>query len=161
MTKKKPTLWLLPNLLDAGQDPHLYLPPIVQEKLKELDGLIAESPKEGRRYLKSFTFDRFASVGEVPMQLLNEHTKPDELTDLLKPILEGQKWGLISDAGLPCLADPGAQLVWKARERGIEIETFLRTLLDYHGPSAFWNARTVILFSWLYPKKTRRASAEI
>jgi len=118
-----PSLILLPNVLHEGEeDIKNVFPPIVQDKVVALQGLIAESEKEARRYLKRFTFPEGRTFREVPLRLLNEHTTPQELNDLLKPLVKGETWGLISDAGLPCLADPGANLVAIARKRGIAIE---------------------------------------
>ncbi len=117
------SLILLPNVLhDGEEDIRNVFPPLVQDKVVSLQGLIAESEKEARRYLKRFVFPEGRTFREVPLRLLNEHTTPQELQDLLEPLLKGETWGLISDAGLPCLADPGASLVALARKRGVCIE---------------------------------------
>ncbi|HSX03799.1 MAG TPA: SAM-dependent methyltransferase [Rhabdochlamydiaceae bacterium] len=114
------TLLLLPNLLSEENLHALYLPPILGECMGQLKGIIAESEKEARRYLKQF----IPHFREIPIQLLNEHTKQHEIELLLKPLLNQQTWGLISDAGVPCIADPGHQLVAKAYELGIQVEAF-------------------------------------
>jgi 16S rRNA (cytidine1402-2'-O)-methyltransferase len=59
----------------------------------------------------------------MPLALLNEHTS--DLQTLIEPLLKGQTWGLISDAGLPCIADPGADLVFLAHQKKIDIKTFI------------------------------------
>jgi 16S rRNA (cytidine1402-2'-O)-methyltransferase len=105
------TLHLLPNLLHE-EGPFQFTPP-------HIDALIAESEKGGRRFLKAF------SLPKIPTYLLNEHTV--KLDDLLA--IPEESVGLISDAGLPCLADPGALLVRGAREKGIAIKA-------YPGPSS-------------------------
>lgn len=97
-------LILLPNLLHEEAAFTFQIPP--------LDALIAESEKGGYTYLKK------ASLPKVPTYLLNEHTK--NLDELLQ--IPEEKVGLISDAGVPCLADPGSELVFKARQKGIQIE---------------------------------------
>jgi 16S rRNA (cytidine1402-2'-O)-methyltransferase len=117
------SLILLPNVLhDGDEDTRSVFPPIVQDKVISIKGLIAENEKEARRFLKRFTFPEGRTFREIPIKLLNEHTKPEELEDLLKPLLDGETWGLISDAGLPCLADPGANLVALARRKGVKVE---------------------------------------
>ena len=117
------SLILLPNVLHDGEEEvRNVFPPIVQDKVISLQGLIAESEKEARRYLKRFVFPEGRTFREVPLRLLNEHTLPEELQNLLDPLIRGETWGLISDAGLPCLADPGASLVALARKKGISIE---------------------------------------
>lgn len=116
---KKKTLYLLPNVLDDELSHESVLPKSVAEVVQGIDGLIAESEKEGRRFLKRFlSHERFAAL---PIQILNEHTPLNEVRSLLRPILENQCWGLVSDAGLPCIADPGANLVRLAQESGIEV----------------------------------------
>lgn len=127
-------LVLLPNVLHEGEaNLSLLFPPAVEQRVCSLQGLIAENEKEARKYLKRFTFPEGRSFRDIPLKLLNEHTKKEELVDLLAPIVRGETWGLISDAGLPCLADPGAHLVLLARQRGVAIEAIC-------GPSSLFLA---------------------
>lgn len=120
MTKGK--LLLLPNLLDETLPVEAFLPASLGSAVSSLQGLIAESEKSGRRYLRKFvSHDQMANT---PLALLNEHSQEKEIKHLLEPILQGQTWGLISDAGLPCVADPGSSLVALAQENGIEVQTF-------------------------------------
>jgi 16S rRNA (cytidine1402-2'-O)-methyltransferase len=117
------TIYLLPNLFDETQPWELFLPESVKETVATLDGLIAESEKAGRRYLRRFVdHDRMAAT---PIRLLNEHTPPSEIAELLAPIVDkGENWGLVSDAGLPCIADPGSPLVLLAHEKKVQLVTF-------------------------------------
>jgi len=118
------TLYLLPNLLaQTGAYDH-YLPGGLHEIVPKLDGLIAESPKPARPFLKHYLGERFR---EFPIASLNEHTRDDK--ELLAPLLRGETWGLISDCGIPCVADPGARIVAKAHKAKIEV-------IAYPGPSA-------------------------
>jgi 16S rRNA (cytidine1402-2'-O)-methyltransferase len=119
-------LLLLPNLLFETLDHHLFLPKGVDEAVFSIDGIIAEGEKNARAYLKRFAFSKGRTFREIPIKLLNEHTEigSEEFKELLKPLIRGETWGLISDAGLPCLADPGSQLVTAARKEGILIEAF-------------------------------------
>lgn len=114
-------LYLLPNLLDEALPIEPFLPLSVHEAVHSIQGLIAESEKMARRYLRRFLSHE--DMAKMPLSLLNEHTK--EVHELLKPIERGEVWGLISDAGLPCIADPGADLVWLAHQKKIDIETFV------------------------------------
>lgn len=120
---EKPVLILLPNLLGEHRHAEVFLPASVGKAVKTLDGLIAESDAEGRRYLKRFETKKPAM--EIPIALFNEHTPDDQLDFLLGPILAGERWGLVSDAGLPCIADPGSKLVLRARQKGIPIQAFV------------------------------------
>lgn len=116
----KGKLILLPNLLEESLPTEAFLPASLQEAVSKLDGLIAESEKSARRYLRRFlSHDKMA---QLLLRLLNEHTPPNEIDALLQPVKDGQIWGLISDAGLPCIADPGKDLVAVARRADIEIE---------------------------------------
>jgi 16S rRNA (cytidine1402-2'-O)-methyltransferase len=112
-------LTILPNLLSDEENPHDVFSPMAAKKVASLDGLIAESEKAARRYLRFFMPGEKASL--IPIHLCNEHTSEKELQDLLGLISKGS-WGLISDAGIPCVADPGHELVFLARKRGLSIE---------------------------------------
>ncbi|MBS3904125.1 MAG: SAM-dependent methyltransferase [Simkania sp.] len=117
----KGTLYLLPNLLHSEASMERYMPKILWEVVNHLHGLIAESPKEGRAFLKR--------MGRAPASLLqgvlNEHSTPEEIEVLLTPLRRGETWGYVTDAGMPCFADPGAQLVARARQEDIAIEAII------------------------------------
>jgi 16S rRNA (cytidine1402-2'-O)-methyltransferase len=116
----KGKLILLPNVLDESLDADPFLPASLTSTVSSIEGLIAESEKSARRYLRRFiSHDKMAAL---PLKLLNEHTPPKEIEVLLEPLLKGEIWGLISDAGLPCIADPGADLVRAARRSGVDVE---------------------------------------
>ena len=119
----KGKLYLLPNLLNKEADPNLFFPPEVAKVAQALNGLIAENEKEGRAFLMRLGAD----YRNTPIFVLNEHT--EEIEELLEPMRKGEVWGLISDVGLPILADPGYQLVRRAKDFGIVVEVFA-------GPSA-------------------------
>ena len=119
----KPALLLLPNLLGEHRHAEMFLPASVFKAMQSIDGLIAESETEGRRYLKRF--DTQKPAVEIPIALFNEHTPDQDLDFLLEPIVAGERWGLVSDAGLPCIADPGSKLVLRAHQRGIHVQAFV------------------------------------
>jgi 16S rRNA (cytidine1402-2'-O)-methyltransferase len=120
----KGSLLLLPNVLDPEASDLLSLPPAVAHAVQKIDGLIAESEKGGRYFLRRFSFPAPKTFRDIPIRLLNEHTTEKELDALLELLLKGEQWGLVSDCGLPCLADPGAKLVFQARKHGVNIEAF-------------------------------------
>lgn len=128
---EKPTLLLFPNLL--GDLPHHepYLPSSVAKAVATCDGLIAESEAAGRRFLSRFETKK--PTREIPIALFNEHTPPEDLDFFLEPILKGERWGLVSDAGMPCIADPGSKLVLRARQKGVVVQAFV-------GPSSIFLA---------------------
>jgi len=118
-------LYLLPNLLDENLDHEAFLPPSVGEIIPQLNGFIVESEKKGRKYLKRFV----KNIQDIPVRVFNTHTTPEEIDLLAAPMQKGEKWGLLSDAGLPVLADPGARLVRRLQGLKIPVHTF-------PGPSA-------------------------
>ena len=123
MSDKK--IFLLPNLFEFESDYKKYLPPVVEEILKSVNGLIAESEKAGRRYLIKFLDRKLAN--DLPILLLNEHTKNSDIQDIISNV--NGPWALISDSGLPCIADPGSDLIRLAYKHNIEVEAIC-------GPSA-------------------------
>ncbi|MBS0622607.1 MAG: SAM-dependent methyltransferase [Verrucomicrobia bacterium] len=106
-------LILLPNLL--GEEGMHLLPPAVAEAAVQLDGLIGENERAARRFLSHFKTKK--PVRDIPIALFDQ-----DLEFLLEPVEKGETWGVISDAGLPCLADPGCYLVARARQKGIPVE---------------------------------------
>lgn len=135
---EKAALLLLPNLLGDHRHHEPFLPAGVDKAVKSLDGLIAESEKEGRRFLSRFKTERPAA--EIPIALFNEHTPDADIDFLLEPVVKGERWGLVSDAGLPCIADPGSKLVKRARQRGIAVQAYV-------GPSSILMALMLSGFS--------------
>ena len=131
-------LLLLPTSLDETVPHQVCIPPAVALAVSSLNGLIVESEKIGRRYLLAF-LPREQFV-KIPIHLLSEHTSEKDLEALIHPMERGEVWGLISDGGLPCIADPGAHLVALAHERGVAIETFA-------GPSSILMALQLSGFS--------------
>lgn len=119
-------LILLPNVL-GKVDFADWLAPVVAKAVADLDGLIAESEQAGRRFLSAFKTKLPAR--EVPIALMPHEWKADDIRFLLEPVKKGENWGLVSDAGMPCIADPGAQLVTAARREGLQV-------VGYPGPSA-------------------------
>lgn len=111
------TLFLLPNVFDDAQSPVGLLPAGIDSILLSLNGLVAESERTGRRYLlKLLPKSEFAR--SLPIMLLNEHSTADSYEEIAALIMGGQRWGLISDAGMPGIADPGSHLVRMLRMKG-------------------------------------------
>ncbi len=120
---KKGSLLLLPNLL--GNFPHheTFLPKSVDKAVALCDGLFAESEAEGRRYLSRF--ETKAPAREIPIAVFDHKTKDTDIPFLMEPLVEGKTWGLVVDAGLPCISDPGHKLVQRARDLGITVKAFV------------------------------------
>jgi len=153
------TLLLLPNLL--GEFPHHepFLPGSVDKAAAGIDGLIAESDRAARRFLSRF--ETKEEPRRMPVALYNEHTPDDEIDFILEPMKKGEEWGLISDGGLPCIADPGSKLVARARKLGIGVKAFI-------GPSSITLALMLsglpgqrFAFNGYLPKKREERAKKI
>ena len=112
------TLYLIPVPL-GPLPPEQALPPPVRERAATLAHFIAENAKSARAFLKSLPCAR--PVQEISITELNEHTAAAALPALLEPLLHGHDTGLISEAGCPAVADPGAGLVALAQEHGVRV----------------------------------------
>lgn len=123
MTTNKAALLLLPNLLGEHRHHELFLPNSVDRAVVSLDGLIAESESGGRRFLGHFETSKPAHL--IPIALLPTKPSIKEIDFLLEPMQKGQRWGCVSDAGLPCIADPGSALVRRARQLNIPVQAFV------------------------------------
>lgn len=124
------TLYLLPNSLGWVDDIDDIFPKSVYRAVHSIDGLIAENGQKGRGYLQLF---KIPNAHDIPISVLNKESSKKDLEFLLRPILDGENWGLISDCGLPCVADPGANLVYLARKHGVKVEGLV-------GPSSIFLA---------------------
>jgi 16S rRNA (cytidine1402-2'-O)-methyltransferase len=112
------TLYLVPVPLgEGGAAP--ALPPAVQNCVRSLRHFIVEHPKTARRFLKEIGTE--TPLQSLSMAVLNEHTSKEGIADLLQPLLDGQDVGLMSEAGCPAVADPGAPLVALAHQKGVTV----------------------------------------
>jgi 16S rRNA (cytidine1402-2'-O)-methyltransferase len=112
------TLYLIP--VPLGPSPMRdVLPETVIGQAARLRHFIAENAKSARAFLKSLPSE--SPLQEIDIRELNEHTPPDALLRLLAPLFAGNDLGLVSEAGCPAVADPGAALVALAHEAGIPV----------------------------------------
>lgn len=95
------------------------LPPEVVSITQKLDIFVVENEKTARRFLGLIKTNK--PVRELTLLTLNEHTSEKELPALLAPLLAGKDVGLMSEAGCPGIADPGAQLAALAHYNGIRV----------------------------------------
>lgn len=103
-------LYLLPNTFYEEQTLDLLLPHGLEEVLSHLDCIVGESERATRRYLIK-VLKGSPIARSMPIYLLNEHSNVKEVDELGQKIVHGGTWGLVSDAGLPCIIDPGAPLI--------------------------------------------------
>lgn len=120
------TLYLLPNTLGVAHptQPLFDVIPIEVQKLTaNLAYFVAENAKTTRAFLKQVNtnFPLAKPLQEIQISELNINTKETQLPTLLAPLLEGHDVGLISEAGVPAVADPGANLVRLAHQHSIRV----------------------------------------
>ncbi|MDR0955234.1 MAG: SAM-dependent methyltransferase [Rikenellaceae bacterium] len=90
-----------------------------QQTIRSLDYFVVENLRSARRFLRRAGVER--PIDDLRLEELNEHTPPEAIEALLRPVLQGQSAGIISEAGVPAVADPGADLVALAHRHGVEI----------------------------------------
>jgi len=143
-------LYLFPSTLAEGAT-HT-IPQYVIEKLHEIDVFVAERAKTARRFIKSTQPTRPISV--LTVHELGKYTDVSEWRQFLDAAQEGKDIGLLSEAGCPGVADPGAEIVKLAYEKGMEVVPFV-------GPSSIllalmasgMNGQQFCFHGYLSPKK--------
>ena len=116
------TLYLIPVTL-GDDNLTKVLPPDVVSFVQKLDTFVVENEKSARHFLSIIKTSK--PVRELSLLLLNEHTENKDLPTLIKPLLAGKNIGLMSEAGCPGIADPGAKLVELAHSHNIRVVPFV------------------------------------
>ncbi|HTS23320.1 MAG TPA: SAM-dependent methyltransferase [Casimicrobiaceae bacterium] len=119
-------LYVIPSLLGVVP-PAAVLPRRTIETARGLAHFVVETPRAARQFLK--TLDMPRPLSSIAMAELSEHTPAQHARELLEPALQGHDLGLLTDAGCPGVADPGAPLVRAAHEADVQVVPLV-------GPSA-------------------------
>lgn len=114
----KGSVYLIPTTL-GDTNPLEVLPLMVRKAIEEIDYYIVENEKAARRSIKRIAPGK--SQPDLHFKLINKYTDPSELVDYLAPCHRGLDIGIISDAGCPGIADPGAAVVAMAHEQDIRV----------------------------------------
>lgn len=112
-----PVLYLIPTPLGAPDTPCLL--PHEAAQITGLTDFVVEAEKTARAHLKHLGVQ--TPIRELNLQTLNEHTDHNTLPNLLRPLQEGRSMGILSEAGCPAVADPGADLVALAHRQGFKV----------------------------------------
>ena len=126
----KGKLYLIPSPL-GDNDPAEVIPAPVLDMLPRIGTYVVEEVKTARRYLSKAGLK--GHIQELVFHELNEHTKPEEVERLASLFEDGNDVGLITEAGLPAVADPGSALVALCHRQGI-------TVVPCVGPSSLMMA---------------------
>jgi 16S rRNA (cytidine1402-2'-O)-methyltransferase len=115
----KGILYLIPTTLGDTAETADVIPVKINTIINQIDEYIVENEKSARHYLKKIGIKK--PLQEITLHTLNQHTATQEISGYLKSISEGKNIGVISDAGCPGIADPGAEVVAIAHERNIRV----------------------------------------
>ncbi|TXG39367.1 SAM-dependent methyltransferase [Seonamhaeicola maritimus] len=116
--KSKGNLYLIPCTL-GDNEPIEVLPITIKETIDHLNIFIVENEKTARRFIKKIAPSK--SQPSLKLFVLNKHTEDTDFPDFLNPCLHGKHVGVISEAGCPGIADPGADIVKIAHDKNIKV----------------------------------------
>lgn len=111
-------LYLLPVTL-GDTSVEKVLPSYNKEIITAIKYFIVEDVRSARRFLKKV--DRSIVIDDLTFYTLNKHTSPEEISGFLQPLSEGNSMGVISEAGCPAVADPGADVVAIAQRKNYKV----------------------------------------
>jgi 16S rRNA (cytidine1402-2'-O)-methyltransferase len=118
MNPSKGKLFLIPTLL-GDNEPLEVLPISIKKIIESVDEYIVENEKTARRFIKKISPNKKQTL--LTIHLLNKFTDSEELPSFLNSCLKGKNVGLLSEAGCPGIADPGADVVSIAHNKGIRV----------------------------------------
>ena len=111
-------LFLIPNVL-AENTAMEVISPQVREVIAHTNYFLVENLRTARRYISSLKLG--INIEELHLEILDKDTPPEEVSRLMRPLLNGSDIGVISEAGCPGIADPGALVVAYAHQKGIQV----------------------------------------
>jgi len=114
----KGKLYLIPvPISDSDYSDYIY--PALEKTINTLNTFIVEDLRTARRALRKIGFKN--EFDKAVFYVLNEHSEKKEMTNFLELAEKGENIGLMSDAGMPCIADPGSEIVKIAHQKGIGV----------------------------------------
>ncbi|MDE5688929.1 MAG: SAM-dependent methyltransferase [Paramuribaculum sp.] len=114
----KGTVFLLPVPL-SDNDIAQVIPAVNTDIARSIKYFIVENVRSARRFLKKC--DKAIDIDSLTFSTLNTHTSPEDIPAMLEPALSGHDIGVISEAGCPAIADPGADIVAIAQKKGLKV----------------------------------------
>ncbi len=114
----KGRLFLIPHVIDDLVS-DAFIPDYTRQQVHDISCFIMENEKAGRALIKRLKIK--TAQADIAVMLWNEHTDKKDLPQLLVPLLNGKDIGLMSDAGIPCVADPGYEIVLAAHQKGVQV----------------------------------------
>lgn len=116
-----PALYLIPVTLSDGQSPLTVLPQCNIDILRQIRHFIVENVRSARRFIRAC--DRTFDIDGATFDVLDEHNRHDTpaIARMLEPLRRGEPVGVLSEAGCPAVADPGAEAVAMAQREGLRV----------------------------------------
>ena len=153
---KKGKLYLIPTTL--GDNALQTIPPYVVAEIQRIETYIAERAKTARRFLKAAGIGK--PLNTITVHELDKHNPKNYISEYLEAALKGEDIGLLSEAGCPGVADPGAEVVALAHRKGVEVVPLV-------GPSSIllalmasgMNGQMFTFHGYLSPKAPERVRA--
>ncbi len=115
----KGKVYLIPTPISEGRAWQDVTPAYNVEIIKSLDYFVVENLRSARRFLSSLKCG--IVIDETEFSELSEHTNPKDVERMLEPVLKGRSVGILSEAGVPGVADPGSELVSVAHRHDVEV----------------------------------------
>lgn len=115
---KSARVYVIPSFLGESHAERVF-PAFNIQVISDLNHFVVENEKSARRFIKSLLPDKVQA--ELKIEILDKHTEDIQIPLLMQPLREGESIGIISEAGMPGIADPGAKLVRAAHENGFEV----------------------------------------
>lgn len=116
---KSGVLYLMPTPISEDDDAVKHLPAYNLDILKHIRYFVVENTRTARRFISKCKLG--ITIDSLHFTELNEHTSPNEVEALLAPVLNGEDCAIMSEAGVPAIADPGADLVAAAHRKGVRV----------------------------------------
>ena len=114
----KGKLFLIPTYLSESND-SAFLSPMVIDVVKNLSLFLVENVRTSRRFISSLKSD--IDISSLRFEQLDKRSSPSDMDNICKPLLEGLDGGVMSEAGLPALADPGNLAVAWAHRNEVQV----------------------------------------
>ncbi len=121
--KSRGRLYLIPTPLAINEETDIFsfIPLRFSDILTSLQGIIAENEKKARQFLSLFHLPR--PIQSFRIKSIDKHNfQKKDCDSLLKPLVRGEHWGLVADAGCPAVADPGSEIIEQAHANGITVK---------------------------------------
>lgn len=116
--KKKGVVFLIPTYLSESND-RSFLAPMVIDVLQNTTFFLVENVRTARRFISSLKLG--IDISQLHFEVVDKRTSPEQIDHMLKPVLSGADVGIISESGLPGLADPGSLVVAYAHQKNVSV----------------------------------------